>query len=200
MRYTTLGKLIDDIDPSLIQPTETPSQRQEVAARAEFIKIMKAEGHIKWSNLENAVNDCARSIERGNAPFEYVDAIIHHVVECVQHGATHVDIGISAIAKIASAMLKQSEYGANRNDSVWITDIETLHKSLAWAFERKDTETLHKNAAWAFERMYTISVADAQPLTLSKRVRKRLLRLCRYNNAYGSMTWFMLGQYSMWRI
>jgi hypothetical protein len=182
MRFTTLGRLIHDSDPSLIQPTKTQAETGGLGARTRFIKIMKAEA--TWSNLENAVNDCARSIERGTAPFEYVDAVIEHVVGCVERGTTHVDIGVSVIAKIASAMLKQSEYGINRNDSVWIAD----------------TEILHRNAAWALERIYAISVTDAQLITLSKRAEKRLVRLCQRYDAYESMTWFMHNEYGIWII
>jgi hypothetical protein len=176
MRYTTLGKLIHDIDSSPTLSNTTQAEIGGLDARTRCIEIMKAEGHIKWTNLANDVDTCTKSIERGTAPFEYIDAIIDHVVEL---GTMNVILGFSAIAKIASAMLKQSLYGVNRNDSVWIAD----------------TEILHRKAAGALMDIHARSVADAQPLWLSKRVGKRLIRLWQRNNAYASLTSFILEEY-----
>jgi len=120
-RYVThpsLRNTIQDIDPTILGLHLAEQEIKHPCARSRWISIMQERSIINWSNPYSAAVNCTRAMSVGEPTFEYVEALIGHIVaRSLKRGEQGARDGIDAMYRLTA--------GFDANKETWRLDDQT---------------------------------------------------------------------------
>jgi len=101
--HPSLQKTIQDIDPTILELHLAEQEIKYPCARTRWISIMQERSIIDWSDSYSAAVNCTRAMSMNEPTFEYVEALIGHIVaRSLKGGVLGASAGIGAMCQLTS--------------------------------------------------------------------------------------------------